>query len=165
MKIVLALLALILMASNAMAQVHPTAELLKPFPVKIYEAAKAAEKVATDVDTAFTKALAEMKKAEAEFRVAVEKEEDIEKFALARTRYMKASTTTLKISEGLVEANRAVSRLYFSTTEADDAARMIVFLEWLKLAHEHEMGLSLRGRVDYALIKAASAKMKAFIGK
>ena len=165
MRFVLALLALILTASDAMAQVHPTAELLKPFPVKIYEAAKVAEKVATDVDTAFTKAIAEMKKAEVEFRLAVEKEEDMEKFVLSHTRYMKAAMTVLKSSDGLGDANMAVSRLYFSLTEADDAVREILFLDWLKLAHKHELGLRLRGAVDDALIKSASTKMMAFIGK
>lgn len=163
MRFILALLAL-LVPIGAMAQVHPSAEMLKGFPAEVYEAAKIAENVAEKASANHAKALTDMKKAEAEFRLAVEKEQDMEKFVLAHSRYMQAAMAVLRSSDGLGEANMAVSRLYFKLSEAtDDLAREIIFLEWLKAATTHETHLLLEGRVDHALSQAGMKKMLAFI--
>lgn len=163
MKFILVLLALIV-PTGAMAQVHPPAKMLEGFSVEVYSAAQKAEEVAKKADVAYTKALADMKKVEAEFRLAVEKEQDMEKFVIVHSRYMQAAMAVLRSTDGLGEANASVSRIYFKLTDPTaDLAREIVFLEWLKAATTHETQLKLSGRVDQKLSQAGMEKMLAFI--
>ncbi len=164
MKLLITFVLALFVPSWALAQTHPSAEMLKGFPVEVYEAAKVADKVASEADVAYTKALADMKKAEGEFRLSVEKEQDMEKFVLAHSRYMVVAMAVIKSSDGLGAANRTVWRLYFDLTEVtDDLPREIIFLDWLKAATAHEDSLRLGSRVDDALTKAGLAKMMAFI--
>ncbi len=164
MRLMLTFVLALLVPSWALAQTPPSAEMLKGFRAEVYSAAQKAEEVAKKADIAYTKALADMKKAEAAFRLAVEKEEDIEKFVAVHLRYMQTATVVLHASDGLGDANRAVWRLYFDLTEAtEDLTREIIFLDWLKAATTHEDKLRLGGRVDQKLSQAGMEKMLAFI--
>ena len=164
MKTLVVLVFALLVPSWALAQAPPSAEMLKGFHTEVYLAAQKAEEVAKKADVAYTKALADMKKAEADFRLAVEKEEDIGKFVAAHLRYMQTATAVLRASDGLGDANMAVWRLYFDFTEAtDDLTREIIFLDWMKAATAHEDKLRMGGRVDQKLSQAGMKKMLAFL--
>lgn len=164
-KLILVLLAL-LIPSGVWAQAHPSAEMLKSLPAEVYSAAKVADEVAAKVEAAYTKAFPEMKVTEANLRVAVEKEEDMDKLVLSHSHYLDAALVLIKSTDGLGEAIASVSKAYLKVSlEIDDLRKEMAFLDWLNLATGHQIKLRRESRVDDELLKAGSDKILSFIGQ
>ena len=157
MRFVLALLALILTASDVMA--YPSAERLKSFSPAVYEAAQVAEKTAADADATHVKNLADLQEAEKALRTAVEKETDLSKFSVPHSYYILASTRVMAGGIDLASANAAIAKAFWQNHTLIDPNEP-AFFEWFKEATAHQDSYQLV-RGDEELLKKARAKMLA----